>query len=463
MSISFGSINTGLPKDIVQQIIKAERIPMEKMEARKGKIEGKQKLLGELIGHVESIRGEVLANRGEKSFRELKVVTEAENVQVTLDKNVAMPGNYQFEVSRLAQKSSALTNRIKDKDSTYLGVGYISYELPNGESKEIYVDEEHSSLTGIAKLINANSESGMTATVVDDGKDKNKPFRLILSVKDSGDKNQAQFPYFYLVDGREDLYVEEERKAVDAVVKMDGFEVELPTNKVANLIPGVTIDLKKAKPGEEFSIQITEDTKKIGEKIGKLLASINNVLDFIHKQNSLDEKSDTTKTLGGDITLQQIESRIRGAVFQPIETSNGPKRISDLGVAFNRKGQVEFNQERFEKFLSEDYKVVSQVIIGKYGENGTKTDGFLDNIYRVVDQSLQRPNGTLQSRRGGLQSNIDQIDRQIETKQRMLEQKERILKDKFARLEETMARIKEQGAGLTGMAQGGVPGVTQLG
>jgi flagellar hook-associated protein 2 len=303
----------------------------------------------------------------------------------------------------------------------------------------------------------------MTATVVDDGKDKDKPFRLIISLKESGDEKKATFPYFYLVDGRVDLYIEEERKAVDAMVKMDGFEIEVPANKVVDLIPGVTIDLKKAKPGEEFSIQITEDTKKIGEKIGKLLTSINTVLDFIHKQNSLDEKSDTSKTLGGDITLQQIESRVRGAIFQPIATANGSKRISDLGVSFNRKGQVEFNQERFEKFLSENYKVVSQVIIGQYNRDGTKTDGFLDNIYRVVDQSLQRPNGTLQSRRGGLQSNIDQIDRQIETKQRMLEQKERILKDKFARLEETMARIKEQGAGLSGLAQGSAPAQTQLG
>ena len=32
--------------------------------------------------------------------------------------------------------------------------GFFSYELPSGETKEVFIDEDHSTLEGLAKLIN---------------------------------------------------------------------------------------------------------------------------------------------------------------------------------------------------------------------------------------------------------------------------------------------------------------------
>src|SRR5690606_10836486 len=107
------------------------------------------------------------------------------------------------------------------------------------------------------------------------------------------------------------------KPAQDAKVKLDGFEVEVPSNRVTDLIPGLTIDLKKAKPGEEISLEVTEDVAKIGSKITTLFDSINNLLKFIKDQNTLDAKSDTSRTLGGDLTLTTIESKIRTAIFTP--------------------------------------------------------------------------------------------------------------------------------------------------
>ena len=68
MGISFGSINSGLPKDIVQQIVEAEKIPLKQMEGRKGKIEDKKALVGQLITLVENMRGEILKSKGSWDF-----------------------------------------------------------------------------------------------------------------------------------------------------------------------------------------------------------------------------------------------------------------------------------------------------------------------------------------------------------------------------------------------------------
>lgn len=462
MGISFGSINSGLPKDIVQQIIEAEKIPIQQMEGRKAKISDKKALVQQLTTLVENMRGEILKNKSARSLRELAINTgDNKDIAVTADKNIAEPGKYQLEVVQMAQKSSAISNGVEDKDKTYVGVGYIRAVLPNGEEKEIYVDEKHATLSGIAKLINGDSELGMRANVVNDGKDEDEPWRLMVSMAETGDNNKVEFPYMYLVDGEVDLFFEQERPAQDAKIKLDGFEIEVPSNRVTDLIPGVTIDLKKAKPGEELTVEITEDVQKIGGKITGLIDNINNVLKFIKEQNTMDEKTDSSRTLGGDSLLTTIEGRIRSAMFTSIQTDSGPMRIGDLGVTFQRNGLLKFDQAKFESMLAKDYKTVTQVLTGKYTLQGGKINGFMDVLEDAAKVLLSQPSGVLTGRKSGLQSQMNQIDRQISNRQRIIQQKEEVLKAKFARLEETISKIKGQGAGLAGFAS--APGGLQLG
>lgn len=463
MGISFGSINTGLPKDIVKQIMQAEKIPLQKMEERKGKIEDKKKLVGELNKLLNDLKSKILQNGNARSLKELKVDTNNDLVGVTVDKNVANAANYQFEVVNLAQKTSAMSVGVPDRKDTYLGVGYITYTTPDGDEKEVFVGSDDSSLDGIARLINKDSENGMYATVVNDGSGSENPWRILISLEETGDGAKATFPYFYFIDGEYDLYLEKERPAQDAKIKVDGFEIEVPENKVKDVIPGVTIDLKKAKPGEEFSLNIGDDKDAVTGKIGDFVESINSVLLFIKQQNNLDENTDTSRTLGGDILLQTIEGRIRSIVFKDVETSSGYKRLGDIGFAFQRDGTLKLDQDKLDKVMAEDYGIVSEVLTGWIRPDGTKSKGFIDNLSEFVNSAIRFPNGILTNRTKGLDSKVEQIDRRIEQRQRMLEQKEKNLKDKFARLEGTIAKIQSQGAGVSALGAAPVNAVTQLG
>lgn len=463
MGISFGSIGTGLPKDIVQQIIRAERIPIEKLQERKGKLESKRALLDQFMQFVGDVRGQLISNRSARSFRELKVSDYDKTlVGIDVDKNIANPGTYQLEVVSLAQKSSAFSNGVEDPDETYLGVGYIGYQLPNGEETEIYIDAENSSLRGVAKLINQNAENGMSATVVNDGKEGDTPWRLIISLNETGDKNKATFPYFYMVDGDEDLFIDQEREGKDAKVKLDGFEIESPGNQLSELIPGLTIDLKRAEPGKEFTVEVVEDVEKISEKVKNIVDSVNKVLGFIKEQNTLDENTDTRSTLGGDLTLQTMEARIRSTVFKFIPTSKGSKRLGDLGVSFQRSGLLKFDESKFSAEMKKDFKSTAEVLVGRI-QDGVPVNGAFLNLSELADDALRNPSGVISSRKSGVQSNIDRIDDRIASKERYIANKERVLKDKFARLEETVSQIKSQGQGLAGLSGGANNPVQQLG
>ncbi len=466
MAISFGSINTGLPKDIVKQIIEAEKLPVQKMQGNKAKIGEKKALVNELIQLVRDASNVIANNSTSRSLRELSIETNEDIIGVTADKNIAEPGSHQFEVTQLARRSSAMTSGFEDKDESYVGVGFIQYFLPDGESRSIYVDSDNATLSGIARLINADPTNGMKANVVNDGSGSDEPYRLILTLQETGDEERALFPYFYFVDGEKDFYLEYEREAQDAKVKLDGFEIELPQNKTSELIPGLTIDLRKASPGTEFSINVSENIEAIQEKVNDLVVKINGVLSFIKTQNTLDENTDTSRTLGGDITLQSLEGRIRGAVFATVSTEFGFRRLSDLGIKFQKDGLLGLEPNELAAKINSNYKEVSQILHGHITEEGVKTEGFINKIDDVFRAALRMPDGLLQTRKKGIQSQIDLIDRRISNKERMIENKERIIKDKFSRLESEIARIKGQGAGLSAIASQGAAAqgmVTQLG
>ena len=462
MGISFGSINTGLPKDIVQQLMKAERIPIKRMEGRKKEIVSKKKLVENLIGLAKAIRNHLRVHGSARSIKELKATYNNNIIDIIIDKNKATPGNYQFQVDQLAQKSSMMTSGVEDPVDSYLGVGYIKYYLPNGDVRDIYVDSDNSSLKKIASLINKDKTNGMRASVINDGSGSETPWRLIISLEETGKGNRAEFPDFYFVDGKYDFFIESEREAQNALIYLDGFEIEIPKNSSSELIPGVSIDFKKASPGEEFSIGITEDIAQISKKIKELVDKINSVLSFIVKQNTLDENSDTSKSLGGEIMLQTLEGRIRNIVFQDIPTDFGAKKLNDIGVSFQRNGLLIHNQRKFEVKSSKNYKMVEQILTGLFTEEG-KIDGFMDRLKKIIDFSLRSPNGILHSRRNGLQTNIKDIDKRISDKERFLGQKENALKEKYARLEATVSKIRSSGAGLSALGASTPSPVQQLG
>ena len=442
----------------MQQIIAAEKIPIQKMQNRKENFVSKIKLIDQFIGLMSELRSELNKNNTIQSFRELKASFRNDLVDVQADKNIARTGSHQLEVLRLAQKSSAISNGFEDPDETYLGVGFFSYELQDGTEKEIYVDAENASLRGIAQLINNDIDNRMTASVISDGSEGDAPWRILISFDDTGDTNKVEFPHFYFVDGEEDFTLESERAAHDAKIKLNGFEIEVPGNRVSDLIPGVAIELKKAAEGEEFTINIVEDIEKVSGKLSLFVDKINAVLKFINDQNSIDADTDTSKTLGGDITLTTLESRIRSIIFKPYQTRDGPRRLGDLGATFQKDGLLRLDQSKFESVINSNFAVAGEVLNGMFTPDGLKTKGLIAELTQILNFSLRIPDGIITNRKKGIQNRIDQIDRRIEQRQKIIDQKEKNLKNKFAKLEGTISRIKSQGAGLQAIAGGGLIG-----
>ena len=215
---------SGLPPNIVDQLMDAERIPVKNMEAQKTKKEDTLKLVGELETKVTDITKNLGELTGTSGFLDKKLVSgDANVIDGVVDPQLAVPGDYSVEVVQLAQKPGAITNGFPDKDKTQIGVGYIKFKTPEG-TKEVYINGANSTLENVAAQIN-RSDSGLRAQVLEDRKDKDNPFRLVISCLATGNDKQIDFPTVYMLDGDQDMYFDQTRPAVNAKVKVDGFEI----------------------------------------------------------------------------------------------------------------------------------------------------------------------------------------------------------------------------------------------
>jgi flagellar hook-associated protein 2 len=449
-AIRFSGMASGLPPNIVDQIMDAERTPVKQMEATKAKEDDKLKLVTDLETKVNDITKNITELVGIRGFSNNKLTSgEPSIVDGVVDPALAVTGQWQIEVLQLAQKPGAVSNGFPDKDNTQIGVGYLRFNTPDGR-KDVYINAGNNTLDGVSKAIN-NANVGVRATVINDRIDKDNPFKLIVTGLQTGDDKQIEFPTVYMLDGDQDVFFEQSKAAQNAKVKIDGFEVEVPDNTVNDLIPGVTLDLKQAAPGRPIRVNVKEDTEIISGKIKTFVDAYNGALGFIQSQHKLQKGADGKQRLGplgGDGLIRSIESTLRRIIQDPqLGLDPNIKRIGDLGIEFNRNGTLNFNQERFNKTLQGNPQGVANFLRG----DGAKT-GFITTMKRQVGDILATGYGPISNRKRGIQSKIDSINQRIDNKERQLSRREETLRRQFSDLEGKMSQLQSQGAAIGGIA-----------
>src|SRR5262249_34580513 len=156
-----------------------------------------------------------------------------------------------------------------------------------------------------------------------------------------------KYPTLYFLDGDQDIYFDRRQESKNGKIKVDGFEFEVNDNKVADAIPGVTLELRQANPGHTVNVSVKEDKEVVTGKVKSFVDAYNAVLSFIQSQNALNKDSDTTQTLGGDGLLRTVEMRLRSIIQNP-QYGTGPiSMIAQLGVQFNRNGTLEYSEDKF--------------------------------------------------------------------------------------------------------------------
>ena len=282
---------------------------------------------------------------------------------------------------------------------------------------------------------------------------------MILATDAEGADQEFNFPNFYFLDGDIDFYFENESESHNGRIVVDGFPVSVKSNKLKEIIPGATINLLDAHPKKNVSIIIEEDVMAVGDTVATFVEGTNKVLDFFESQFSVNETTDTSKTFAGDTSLQSLQYRIRRILQDTVPGLTGKvRRLTDVGITFNRSGKIEFDRKKFLAAANEDFKSVSDLfsenrIYENEDGDSVKAQGVATRLYTLFKDVIFG-NGILAIKEQALRQRVKTLDGQIERKERHLENRKNMLKKQFATLETTMSKMNAQRAQMTGQLGG---------
>ena len=464
MGLRFDPMGGGQFKAAINAIVEAEKVPIKALEKRKETENTKVKLFGEFKGKFTALQASLGGMIGYSKFKELKAELGdgAQLVNVTVDKEKANAGSWEVEVKELAERSSMISNGFTDPNKKLLGSGYIKMEMGNGETQDVYVMKDEASLYGIASKINNIPDGAVKATVLKDEASPDKPYRLVLNARKDGAENNIKFPQLYFTDGEEDFYIDKDKGSKNALLSVDGFDVELGSNDVPDFLQGVGMSIKQAKPGQKFTLAIKADYAKVSDKMKKVVDGVNGILAFINSQNQVNESSDTKATFAGDTSLQNIEFRMRNLMHEGFGAhfENEDKfkiyHLSDVGIEFDKKGVLSIKEDKFQKSMEGDFDGLAEALSGD--------KGFISQLKTVMDSYTDPTTGVLSSKDKSFQTRIKQIDQDIATKERNLDKKTEQLTAQFSRLQGSLSDMQRQQSYLSATLGGGGGGnsISQL-
>jgi len=270
--------------------------------------------------------------------------------------------------------------------------------------------------------------------------------------------------------------------AQDALVSVEGIEVQRDSNEISDVIPGVTLSVKEASE-KTISLKVEPDRKAVKDALISFVGNYNRIMAQINiltrDDESLvdeisyfsdDEKKSAKEHLGvlsNDSTLGFLKTSLQQSMMNSYGDAAVPIRLlAQLGISTDSaksgasqgysiskmRGYLEIDEEMLDKALSDNFAGVRDLF-------GRDSDGDLvvdsGAAYRV--DAILKPFVTT----GGIISlKTDTLDRQIKAdKEKItsldsaLAQKEAELKEKYASMESTMDALESSSSSINSFSK----------
>ncbi len=259
--------------------------------------------------------------------------------------------------------------------------------------------------------------------------------------------------------------------AQNAQISYLGVETQRADNSVDDLLPGLTLNLKKAKPDEDIIIRTEPDYDTIIEKVTEFVASYNELLTqlnvvysgddaVIREKTSFTEKQEeeARRVLGlmrGDSNINNLKYRLVQSVSDGYPTEQGTRVLADIGISTNLSGfQSGLDQSKLRGYLEFDTDVLRDAMTGNFAMVQDLFGRDNDGDYAVdsgsalevqrISQSYTRVNGPIPYQVQDLERSIENSEDQIANYKDYLVDYEDGLKRKYGRMEGALNQMEQQ-------------------
>ncbi|ELR67084.1 Flagellar hook-associated protein FliD [Photobacterium marinum] len=227
--------------------------------------------------------------------------------------------------------------------------------------------------------------------------------------------------------------------AQDAIVKYGSMELTSATNKMENVIDGITLNLKNTGT---VNVKVERDEAAVKDNIKGFVEAYNSVMETVNTYTKSSE--DGAAALSGDSATRSMVSRLRGVVGDEFTTSTY-QTLSQLGVKTTRQGTLEIDQSKLDKALEDDFDAVSKLFLG----DGVST-GMMDSMMTVLDD-YHKNGGTFDRRLDQLEYNNERLTKEREQLDERMEAKTLTLRAYYAKMDTKISSMNQTQQMLIGM------------
>ncbi len=445
MSIGVGGLVSGLDTEtIISQLMDIERRPILLLQKKEAADQAKISGLGSLKSALSSLQNSMSALKDADNFISLSATSGNTAVLTASASQDAVSGEYQVEVTTLAQAQQVRSSAFTSSDEV-VGTGTLTIQVGTGTSFDIEIDSDHETLGGIATAIN-EAETDVAAGVVHDG---NGNYYLTLVSQETGASNTISFTLAD-ADGNNDdasglsgLYTDpvahtltQTQAAENADLTVNGIAVARATNTIDDLIDGVTLELKQEDPGNPFTVTVARNTSSVTAKLQDFVEKYNSLMDVLNELQSYNPETGEAGLLQGDSTSRHIQSRLQRFLYTQVNGVAGAVNgLSRLGIEMGSNGKLSLDSSELTAALESH----SADVVAFFTQETTGNEGIAVRLDNLLDSYVKSSTGILAAKEKGLQSSIEGIEDQIERIEFRLAKREDNLRHQFEALESLLA------------------------
>ncbi|WOE84415.1 lateral flagellar capping protein LafB [Aeromonas veronii] len=399
------------PASMAMQLVAIERQNMDKLlKKQMDSIKGQQSAISTLTTKLSTFQTMLKDLNKASNLQAQKATMSQEGLMTVTSNGKASSGQYNFFVEQLAQ--SHQVGLSLDSETAPLPADGVFSLTVKGKSVDIDLASLPAGATVkdlVSHINNAKDNPGIKATLVrTDGK-----VNMVLTSKDSGEENAITVNYSG--DASSSLGVAvanktEITKAQDARLQMGGnnpLTITSASNKIENVVDGLTLQLTKAQKSGDAPLQVTveQDKEAVTGSLKKFVDSYNELVDELAKMTSSDPKA--PGALSSDSGVRSLKSMLANSVR---DLPNGLS-LSSLGIKTDKTGKLSFNETDFNKALEKDPELLGKALMGD--------DGLLKRMSDSLDPYTKR-DGALKGRKSGLEASEKRVNERMEALDRRM-------------------------------------------
>jgi flagellar hook-associated protein 2 len=347
--------------NILDQLRQAAQVPVLRLQAQKQTASAKIAAWQSLNTSLLSLKETVSALALYRTFSEKLASSSNEALVSATASSSAAAGDYSFIVNSLAAAHRVVSQGYA-AETDQVGEGTLSIGVGTASPVVIQV-EAGTTLAGLRDEIN-RAGAGVTAFLLDTGSG-DTPYQLVITSGTSGTVGQLDLQ-LSLSGGTAPTFTDLQAAADASLSLGGGLTITRSTNHIANLFPGLTLDLRGFDPSHAVTVTVTQDTARLQELVQELVTRYNDALDYIQQQWNYDAETDKTGTLFGEYTLFQIQSSLATRISNPVAGLSGLTVLSQVGIRLGTDGRLTLDESDLEAALADSPEAVAQ-LFSRYG------------------------------------------------------------------------------------------------